>query len=57
MARTPTITAGERLRRAAEKLMDCADRWEGAADRHQLHDDVETALDDARIVVRGRGFR
>lgn len=59
MAAPKPLSDGERLRRAGERLIDAGDRWDietrSIAVRQRLHDDVETAVADARAVVRGRG--
>jgi len=61
MAATKPRSEGERLRQAGERLLDAADRWDtetrSLAVRQRLHDDVETAVADARAVVRGSGGR
>ena len=61
MAATKPRSEGERLRLAGERLLDAADRWDAEtrslAVRQRLHDDVETAVADARAVVRGSGGR
>ena len=58
MAAPKPLSEGDRLRRSGERLLDCADRWDtdtrSLAVRQRLHDDVETAVADARAVVRGR---
>ncbi len=61
MAATKPRSEGDRLRQAGERLLDAADRWDtetrSLAVRQRLHDDVETAVADARAVVRGSGGR
>jgi len=61
MARTPPPTEGERIRAAAEQMLDVADRWDTPSActtaRQRLRDELEQALDDGRTVIRGRGFR
>lgn len=60
MARTTPPTAGQRLRRAAEQLLDLADRAEtpqrSLTAVEMLHNEIETVAGDVRAVVRGRGF-
>jgi hypothetical protein len=52
------LTAGERLRTAADQLMDLAERADipplSLSARQQLHDDIEIVAGDVRAVVRGR---
>ncbi len=61
MAAPKPLTEGDRLRHAGERLIDAGDRWDietrSIAVRQRLHDDVETAVADARAVVRGSGGR
>ncbi len=61
MAALKPRTESERLRDAGERLIDAGERWEietrSTAVRQRLHDDVETAVADARAVVRGSGGR
>jgi hypothetical protein len=55
------LTAGERLRSAADQLYMLAERSDtpqGSLVAVQvLQDDIETVAGDIRAVVRGRGFR
>jgi hypothetical protein len=57
MAAPKPMSAGDCLRRAGERLMDLADRWDtptrSLSARQTLHDDVETVAADVRAVVRG----
>lgn len=61
MAATKPLTAGDRLRIAAERLVDLADRTDtqqaSLLALQVLHDEIETVAGDVRAVVRGRGFR
>ncbi len=61
MAAPKPLTPGDRLRIAAEQLLDIADRFDtpghSLVQRQVLHDDTETVAGDVRAVVRGRGFR
>ena len=61
MAAPKPLSESDRLRYAGERLIDAADRWDAEtrslAVRQHLHDDVETAVADARAVVRGSGGR
>lgn len=61
MAAPKTLTQGDRLRIAAEQLLDLADRSDTPSPSlialQTLHDDIETVAGDVRAVVRGRGFR
>ena len=61
MAAPKPLSEGDRLRHAGERLIDAGDRWDietrSIAVRQRLHDDVETAVADARAVVRGSGTR
>jgi hypothetical protein len=54
----PQPTTGSRLRRAAEQLLDLADRADtprrSIAMTEQLHDEIETVAGDVRASVRGR---
>ena len=53
-------TSGERLRHAAEQLLDLADRFDtpqrSLTGLQRLHDETETVAGDVRAVVRGRAF-
>jgi len=57
MAAPKPRTAGQRLRQAAEQLLDLADRADTPqriiAAVQQLHDEIETVAGDVRAVVRG----
>lgn len=61
MAALKPRTEGQRLRDAGEQLVDAGERWDtetrSIAVRQRLHDDVETAVADARAVVRGSAGR
>ena len=61
MAAPKPLTAGDRLRIAAEQLLDLADRFDTQQPSllalQHLHDDTEAVAGDVRAVVRGRGFR
>lgn len=57
MAAPKTPSRADVLRRAGEALIDAADRIDvpsrSIGHRQRLHDDIETAVADARAVVRG----
>ena len=60
MAAPKPLTQADRLRIAAEQLVDLADRYDAPVQslvqRQLLHDDTEAVASDIRAVVRGRGF-
>lgn len=60
MAAPQPRTAGAKLRAAADRLMELADRWDteqrGLTAVQMLHDDTEAVAGEIRAVVRGRGF-
>lgn len=61
MAAPKPLTSGDRLRIAAEQLLDLADRFDTPRPSllalQVLHDDTEAVAGDVRAVVRGRGYR
>lgn len=56
-----TLTAGQKLRVAADRLYELADRADTPSPSlvavQLLHDAIETVASDVRAVVRGRGHR
>ena len=58
MAAPKPLTPGDRLRLAAEQLLDLADRTDTPQRSinavQQLHDDIETVAGNVRAVVRGQ---
>lgn len=57
MAAPKTPSGADILRRAGEALIDAAERFDvpsrSIGHRQRLHDEIETAVADARAVVRG----
>jgi len=60
MAAPKPRTPGQRLRDAADQLLDLAERYDTPSSSlvalQRLHDDTETVAGDVRAVVRGRAF-
>jgi hypothetical protein len=57
MAAPKTPSSADILRRAGEALIDAAERFDlpsrSIGHRQRLHDEIETAVADARALVRG----